>query len=358
MDLTRTESAKQSRIGGSMKRFCIIDILLAVIFTFAWLFLPAGAQSTSNPNPYRLRATLSDTGGKALLDSPYHYEAGRGVESYSEGHLEDAEAHFRTAGKLASANAKLDAETRATLECNLGAVLRDEHKYDEAKQHFELAVSIVRKELRKRQPVLDYIGNQYSILLRKTHHNLEADMVREAAKIGFAINDIPLASNTSTSDSLISNRAPQEKGVGKVEMVQYTLSFEPCSPTMASRIAPRILEHIERVSGNVDFYFYSDFRPVHVVMKTLPNTPLTPSGGRLTETYNSPSWAHPITETTSMETPCDLQPFSYTTTCKFAGHRVWSDYEFSNPDDAPANTGMGRRGDGTYGYRAGTSRFE
>jgi len=92
------------------------NIYLASIIICAWLLLPAGAQSTSNPNPYRLRATLSDTGGKALLDSPYRYEAERGVESYSEGHLEDAEAHFRTAGKLASANAKLDAETRATLD--------------------------------------------------------------------------------------------------------------------------------------------------------------------------------------------------------------------------------------------------
>jgi len=335
-----------------MKKFSMIRILLAVISAFAWSLLPAGAQGTSSANPYRLRATFSDTGGKALLDSPYHYEAERGVESYSEGHLEDAEAHFRTAGKLASANAKLDAETRATLECNLGAVLRDEHKYDEAKQHFELAVSIARKELHKRQPVLDYIGNQYSILLRKTHHNLEAEMVREAAKIGFAINDTPLASDTSISDSVISNRAPQDKGVGKEEMVQYTLSFEP-SGMQESRIAPRILGSIPRVSGNVDFYIYSDFRPVHVVMKTLPNTPLTASSGRLTETYMSPYWSKPITETTTMGTPCDLQPFSFTTTCKFAGHRVWSDYEFSVPDDAPE--GYAARG---HGFRAGTSRFE
>ncbi|MBX9723318.1 MAG: tetratricopeptide repeat protein, partial [Candidatus Obscuribacterales bacterium] len=145
------------------------NVIRSVIYFAIYLFTsqcsvdgqiakPTGARN----NPYKLKATFSDSSGKPLLDAPYHYEAEQGVECYAKGNLEEAEKHFQTAAMLSEGNAKVGSESRATLQCNLGAVLRDERKYEEAKKHFEIAVEIARKNLRERQPVLDYIAAQYS----------------------------------------------------------------------------------------------------------------------------------------------------------------------------------------------------
>src|SRR6185437_2283654 len=99
-------------------------------------------------------------------------------QAYSEHDYATAASHYEEALKL---GANLSARLRIALLSNLGAALRDSHKYPEAADTFKKAIGIAEQAHVERDPAATTAMRQYAVLLRRLGKNMDADSMEARA---------------------------------------------------------------------------------------------------------------------------------------------------------------------------------
>lgn len=331
-----------------MNSTAISIIALCTVLLMHWAS-PVAAEQQTKPiaaKMHKLRVQHLDFGNVPRLDVPYRFLSEKAHQAYSQGKLTEAEELYRGALKDAILT-NAPHQQRVLLTANLAAVLRDEKKYEESETLFGEAVDISRIHLKKQQPLLDYVGSHYAGLLRKQGKELQAQFIQDAAKVGFEMK--PLAASTSktgfttsTSESPFRTRERKQENSGP-RYVDYTLTIEPLwndnidwyhrDPYGAD---PR--NSVPRITAELDFTIESRISPIHVKVRTKPDTGVWPQGVDYTETWNHRSWPHPIVYRHSRPAPCALEPTTFRAKIPFYNRSVSSRTRWNGPYGKDWNT--------------------
>lgn len=127
-------------------------------------------------------------------------------QAYASRRFDVAEARYKEALKLATSRPLVE----IVLWTNLGAVFREQHKYDEADSAFKQALQIAGKNNLLNKPASQTAMRQYAVLLRKMHHTEEAeawDMRAAAAAAAEAGAGIADASSTDGRSNSMADSA-------------------------------------------------------------------------------------------------------------------------------------------------------
>lgn len=321
-------------------RLIMSFVSFVTVFAFAMPANLIAAEIDENKKPVKLHAEYLDHGDRAQVDTVYHFWSTKGEQAYADGNLAEAERCFRLA--LADADAKkIPSQPRVTLVVNLASVLRDRHKFDESEKLFVQAVEIGRTSLKNQQAVLDYIAKQYAVLLEKTGRSTDAELIQQRAKLAFAERKQSVNSGAGKLDAIdgdddesVAAPQPIAKQTRKSdELVDWTLTIEPITDRDDySTLHQGTKDNIPLVSGTVDFYITSDFRPVHVVCKIIGETGWYGRCYRLIETYNGPGFGKPDTLVHVITAPCNIEPITVHMKVPFRGRVCGGRWSFEKSD--------------------------
>ena len=291
---------------------CAICLSLFLNCTFCFAQTPPESKDES----YKLHAIKSDFGTIPRIDSIYHFESGQAFDAYANGKLADAEKHYRAALKAVEQE-HVQEEPHVMLLANLASVLRDEHKYEESTKLFGQAVEISRQHLQSRQPVLDYVAQQYSALLRKEGKDFEASAIKDSARNGFKIATIQ-----QPIDATIG-----QKHSTKTKMCKYKIIVEPDPADIGWDLAKGSLtwRPVVRINGGFQiFRVVSGFRPFIIKAPIPYDTPVYARECLYTEITYIEGETKPFVYKSHFPSLCDFQRAEITGEAEWHG-KVFSD---------------------------------